>query len=152
MAQMAQEQPIPRGILLGAASLVVLTILAAFLARVGDVGSVRTTLAPATETVELRFADMPDGSVQVINAADASKTRVLHPGTNGFVRVVLRGLARDRRAYNVGSEPPFRLSRLTDGRVVLQDQSTGRMVALGAFGATNEAAFTQLFDLGRKER
>ena len=69
---------------------------------------------------------------------------VLAPGTNGFVRGVLRGLVRERRADRVGPQPPFRLTRWADGRLSLDDPSTGRHVDLEVFGPTNSGAFAQI--------
>ena len=50
-------------------------------------------------------------------------------------------LARDRRLAHLGSGPPFRLVRWSDGRLSLEDPSTGRQVALEAFGPTNSGVF-----------
>ena len=69
---------------------------------------------------------------------------MLPPGTNGFIRGVLRGLARDRKLQRIGTEPPFRLTRWVDGRLSLDDPATGRRIELGAFGPTNAAAFAGL--------
>jgi putative photosynthetic complex assembly protein len=65
-------------------------------------------------------------------------------GTNGFVRGVLRGLARERRLNDVGAQPPFQLTRWSDGRLSLDDPATGRRIDLVAFGPTNAGAFAQL--------
>ena len=69
---------------------------------------------------------------------------VLAPGTNGFARGVLRGLARERRRSDIGMEPPFRLARWSDGRLTLEDPTTGRRIELGAFGPTNAEVFAAL--------
>jgi putative photosynthetic complex assembly protein len=69
---------------------------------------------------------------------------VLAPGTNGFIRGVLRGLARDRRSRGISQEPAFRLAQWPDGRLSLEDLATGKRIELGSFGATNRAAFAQI--------
>ena len=43
---------------------------------------------------------------------------------------------------------PFRLTRYADGRLALDDPSTGAHVELRAFGPTNEAAFARLLPAG----
>jgi putative photosynthetic complex assembly protein len=68
----------------------------------------------------------------------------LQPGTNGFVRGVLRGLVRERRAERIGPAPPFRLTRWADGRLSLDDPSTGRHVDIEVFGPTNAGAFADI--------
>jgi putative photosynthetic complex assembly protein len=64
-------------------------------------------------------------------------------GQNGFLRGVLRGFARTRRADGIGAEAPFRLTAWADGRLTLSDPSTGRRADLEAFGPTNEAVFAK---------
>ena len=79
--------------------------------------------------------------------ADGTRTvTVLAPGSNGFIRGVLRGLVRERKRRGIGAETPFRLSYLTDGRLLLADPATGRVIDLGAFGPTNTAAFARLLE------
>jgi putative photosynthetic complex assembly protein len=58
--------------------------------------------------------------------------------------VVLKGFARDRSVAGLGEDLPFRISTLADGRSMIEDPSTGRIVMLGAFGADNLKAFSQL--------
>ena len=67
------------------------------------------------------------------------------PETNGFMRATLRGLVRARKLADVGDATPFMLTRWDDGRMTLDDTTTGRKVALEAFGPTNAGAFAQLF-------
>ena len=73
-----------------------------------------------------------------------SMVEVLPPGTNGFARGVMRGMARERHSREIGSEPPFRLTRWSDGRLSLDDPATGRRIELDAFGPTNTAVFAHL--------
>jgi putative photosynthetic complex assembly protein len=101
-----------------------------------------------TESRELRFLDRHDGAVVVLDHPGGDPVEVLAPGTNGFVRGVMRGMARERRSKNIGTEPPYRLSSWADGRLTLDDPSTGRWVELVAFGPDNFQAFAQLLDHG----
>jgi putative photosynthetic complex assembly protein len=96
------------------------------------------------ESHDLRFEDRADGAVLVYDSGDGSLAYTIEPGTNGFVRGVLRGLVRDRRADHIGSTPPFRLTRWANGRLSLDDPSTGRHVDLEVFGPTNAAAFADI--------
>lgn len=93
---------------------------------------------------DLRFADRPDGGVLIYAEPEGRLVDTLQPGTNGFVRGVLRGLVRERRADHVGPTPPFRLTRWADGRLSLDDPSTGRHVDLEVFGPTNAGAFADI--------
>ena len=69
---------------------------------------------------------------------------VLPPGSNGFIRGVMRGLARERMLHGIDAAPPFRLIRWADGRLSLEDTATGRLIDLAAFGPTNAQAFARL--------
>jgi putative photosynthetic complex assembly protein len=144
MSDPFRNQPFPRGPLLGAAALVAVTLLLVTIGRVGDVG--RTTLPPGTVVAayDLRFVDRPDGSVDV-SKVDGTPVGVLEPGTSGFARGALRGLARQRKLEGVGQELPFRLTRWSDGRLSLEDPSTGEHVNLEVFGHTNAETFARLW-------
>lgn len=99
---------------------------------------------PASVSVDLRFEDLPDGGVAVRRADDGTTVAVLAPGTGGFVRATLRGLARDRKRGDLGPDQPFRLSAWTDGALSLEDRATGRTLDLRAFGSTQVEAFARL--------
>lgn len=94
-------------------------------------------------TRDLHFADRADGAVVVTEAATNSPVMVLEPGQDGFVRGTMRGLARDRKGRDIGSEAPFRLTSWNDGYLTLEDRATGRTLELIGFGATNAHAFAR---------
>ena len=140
------EFHVPWGALAGAALLIGMTIALATVARLTDRGATRLTLAPTVESRSLQFTDGADGGVVVTDTASKERVAVLPAGHEGFVRVVLRGLAQDRAVSGLGASAPFNLKRLQDGSAVLEDTATGKIVLLNAFGANNLAAFTQLLD------
>lgn len=144
-----ENHPIPRTAILAAGGLAILTMLAAGAAQYGRVGRVEMARTAAVETRALRFEDRA-GAVVVIEAETGREIAELAPGTNGFVRGVLRGFARERRANGTGAEPPFKLVRRTDGRLTLVDPATGREVELDAFGPTNVEAFARLLQSGER--
>lgn len=149
MGEHIDEKPFPRGALIGGALLIGATLVFATVARLTDIGATRMAVAPATEMLDVKFADLENGSVGVIKAGTEEMIAELKPGESGFVRVVLRGLARDRMALGLGPEQPFRIARHTDGLSTLTDLATGEVVTLTAFGASNAAAFEQFLNLGR---
>ncbi len=134
----------PRGALFGAAALLMLTMAAAGMARLTGIGTSHVPDGTPVENRDLRFADRSDGAVVISEANTGRVVDVASPGTNGFLRSTLRGLARDRKRRDLGAEASFRLTRWADGRLSLQDQATGRSIDLGAFGATNAAVFAHL--------
>jgi putative photosynthetic complex assembly protein len=143
-----EDRRFPRGALLAVAALLAVTLVLAGASRLGIVGSQPLTVGTPVETRELRFADRADGGIDVTEASTNQLVFVVAAGTNGFLRSVLRGFARERKSKAVGIEPPFRLTRWDNGRLSLEDPSTGRRSDdLAAFGQTNAAAFAQLLDV-----
>jgi putative photosynthetic complex assembly protein len=141
----------PRSVLLGGGSLLVFVILLTGIARVTGLAGSQIDPATPVQSIELRFEDQPDGAVAVYEVPQGRTVALLAPGTNGFVRGVLRGMARERRQHNVGIEPPFRLTRWGNGHLSLEDPETGRRIELGAFGPTNAEAFSRLLERGSAE-
>jgi len=101
-------------------------------------------VVPPRETRDLKFVDLDDRSVEVLDARTNERITRVPAGSEGFMRATLRGLARERLRLGGSSDQPFRLSVWDDGRVRLQDVATGRIIALEAFGPTNREAFASL--------
>lgn len=141
------QQQVPRGALIAALALIVLSLLAALSgARLGA-GRSASVPAPAVIERELRFVDRTEGGVAVYDARTDRLARVLLPGEDGFIRGTLRALAHERKRQGIGSEAPFRLSMRADGRLTLDDPTTGRRIDLDAFGPTNMAAFARFLEV-----
>jgi putative photosynthetic complex assembly protein len=144
MSDAGHERTLPRGALVGAGLLIAAAILATGAARLTGVGTTQLPAAAPVVDAELRFLDREDGAIAVERHPDGATVAVLPPGSNGFARGVLRGLARDRHLQNVGAGPPFRLVRWSDGRLSLEDPVTQRRIALEAFGPANAQVFADL--------
>ncbi len=102
------------------------------------------SVEPGAVVVEraLAFSDTSDGGVRVLDTATGDTLAVMH-GEQGFLRGILRGLARDRRQQGVGSTPPYLLSLRDDGRLLISDPQTGQRLDLASFGADNAAVFAR---------
>lgn len=90
------------------------------------------------------FRDSPDGAVHVLDAGTGDMRVRIAPETGGFVRGVLRGVARERRQNGLSPAAPMELVLQEDGDFYLFDPASGRVVDLRAFGPTNAAAFAAL--------
>jgi putative photosynthetic complex assembly protein len=142
------REPFPRGALIAASALIGFSLI---ITAAGRLARLNAPLAPAeasqpapSQSVDLRFVDEANGSVSVRDSRTDREIANLAPGTNGFVRGVMRGLAHDRLRHGLSAEPPFRLSRWDDGRMALIDTATGRVIDLDAFGGSNKDAFARL--------
>ena len=134
----------PRTPLLAVAGLLVATLLTVSTVRLTGVGAVHVDDAATIASRDFRFEDRADGSIQVVDARDHRLLQTVAPGTNGFLRGTMRGLARERHRRGIGAEPPFRMTGHADGRLTLEDPATGRRVDLGSFGPTNAAVFAAI--------
>ena len=83
----------------------------------------------------------------MLDATSLAVVEMVEPGTNGFLRTALRGLARDRKRQNLAREVPFRLTRWADGQLTLDDLATSHRLSLAAFGSINADAFGRLLDI-----
>ena len=145
------DMAFPRGALIAAAGLVGFALLATAAVRLGVLAPTPSAAAVRVETQvkpvasrDLQFFDRADGAV-VIQDVNGETVRIIEAGTkDGFVRGVMRGLARERHMNDVGESPPFRLTRWADGSLSLTDTATGRIIELGSFGPTNRQTFDTL--------
>ena len=150
MSQGPVSTPFPRGALLGAAGLILLTMVSAGVSRLSGGPSSRPTAA-AVMSRDLLFEDRPDGGVLVRDARDGSTVDVLAPGTNGFIRASLRSIAK-RRKFDGETSDVFHLTAWADGRLTLDEPVTGSLIELEAFGQTNEMSFARLLTAGTPTR
>jgi putative photosynthetic complex assembly protein len=151
MVAKAEEHPFPKVIVVGGAIMIVLAILAAALSNFTNVGVSRTAIPSSiVERRDILVTDRADGAVIISDASDTTANPdVLMPGSNGFVRVAVSGLAFTRQTHGIGKEPPFQLLRAADDRLWLYDPSTGGRVDLNAFGPQNRQVFAKLLPSGR---
>jgi putative photosynthetic complex assembly protein len=143
---------LPRGAMPIAGAMVLLAVAAVALARATGMPvaaspvafRAEARIAPVT-TRKLVFSDRPDGAVVIRDMDSGATAAVIAAGEKtGFIRGVMRGFARDRRARGLGEAPPFALTLWRNGQLSLTDTATDRSVELTAFGAANRAAFAAL--------
>jgi putative photosynthetic complex assembly protein len=141
---------IPRGVLIGAALLLAFAFSITLFGRSADIGAVHMPSARPYQTLHLHFADRDDGGITITDAGDGAVLSDIKPGTNGFLRSLMRGFAHERSRDGIGAETPFTLTRWSDGTLSVTDETTGRRVDLDAFGASQTEVFAGLFS-PRKE-
>jgi len=106
-------------------------------------------IAAGTQMVasrSLHFRDAADGGVEVFDAATGAEIVRVEPGTGGFIRSTMRGLAHVRQRQGLDADTPFGLTLWDDGGLTLNDPATGESRELDAFGKDNRAAFAVLLD------
>lgn len=153
---------VPRPALAMAGAVVALTLALTALVRVGvldreAVPAAARARGGVTADIlrHLVFVDRADGAVEVRDADRGGATLAVLIGENdggGFVRGVMRGMARERRMIGAGAAVPFALTGWSNGSLTLRDPATGRSIELGSFGATNRAAFARFLNLAPATR
>lgn len=148
------EMAIPKQALWGATGLVLVALVGTIAVRIGllpEVANPRAMRSEAQATVlksrDLQFLDL-DGNVVVKDTSGATVAVIRPESEQGFVRGVMRGLARERRLNEAPVTTPFRLQLWSDNGLTLTDLATGRQIELGGFGNTNRAAFAVMLSAG----
>ncbi len=149
---------LPRGTVVIAGAMVAFALAATSFVRIAGIPPAASPVAFRAEakvapvaTRTLRFLDRADGAVVITDVGTGATAAVIAAGEKtGFIRGVMRGLARDRHARGIGAAPPFDLTLWRDGELSLTDRATGRSIELTAFGASNRAVFAVLLPGGVK--
>jgi putative photosynthetic complex assembly protein len=139
-----EGRPFPRGVLIGAALLIGFVIISAALVRITGVGGTETPVPPIVESRELVFIDLGDGTTSVRIADGGGQVAELQTAVDGFVLGVMRGMVRERKAYDASLDAPYLLSLREGGVLLFEDPLTGRRIDLRAFGHTNTDSFARL--------
>ncbi len=103
----------------------------------------RTPDAPVQWQRDLQFRDLAGGDIAVLDHRTGQQVASF-TGEQGFLRSTLRALSRERRRENLSADAPFLLIGRTNGRMTLQDPSTGQRIDLESFGPSNAAVFARL--------
>jgi putative photosynthetic complex assembly protein len=103
----------------------------------------RTPDAPVQWQRDLQFRDVAGGDIAVLDHRTGQQVASF-TGEQGFLRSTLRALSRERRRENLSADAPFLLIGRTNGRMTLQDPSTGQRIDLESFGPSNAAVFARL--------
>lgn len=77
-----------------------------------------------------------------LHVTDTDGTVITDRENGAFVSVVIQGLQRARKVARVTGNPPVTISRLANGRLVLDDPASGWSVELTSFGVGNAAYWT----------
>ena len=131
------------------AALIAFVFSIAGLSRLTDVGTLRIEPAEAVKSRTLLFSEQADGTVVVTDKAQPSYKRIFNSQSDGFVRVAVSSLNRDRSLVGLAHDAPFRLMRDVNDRLWLEDTETHARILADAFGPPNARSFDKLLNDGR---
>ncbi len=138
------ENQIPRFILRAAGALILFAFLSVMIGRATNTGLVLTPEATAVETRALHFANAPTGEMAITDDVSGQLVALLSANGDGFIRGVLRGLARGRAVTRTTGGDVYVLTRYDDGRLSIADPVSGARFDLNSFGPDNLEAFARL--------
>jgi putative photosynthetic complex assembly protein len=138
------EIDVPRIVLRAVIALMIVSVIAAVWGRQTGRGTLMTAPSTAAQERSLSFGDAPDGALRVTDAVSGQVVALLSSGQDGFIRGVLRGLARGRAVNRVEGGDVYVLTRWDDGRLSITDPVSGERFDLNAFGKDNLWAFARL--------
>ncbi|MBI1386055.1 MAG: phosphonoacetaldehyde hydrolase [Rhizobiales bacterium] len=130
----------------GCAALVAAALVIASSARLTGYGRTTVPISQPAQSRSLVFTDTADGGILVAEGGSGAGVRTIPARKRGFVRVVMRGLAAQRKRIGADASLPFELTRWQDGRLSISDPATGESIELRAFGLPNERAFAELME------
>jgi putative photosynthetic complex assembly protein len=81
---------------------------------------------------------------QAVTVRDAQGNLLTDLPHGGFITVIQNAMARERTVAGVQGNPPVKIVRYQNGRLVAEDPATGWSAELYAFGDDNKAAFERL--------
>jgi putative photosynthetic complex assembly protein len=145
-----QTSPLPATPLIFAVALICAALAVAWGARISGVGTTQLDYTRPAAARDLLFEDAATGSVVVKDATSRQQIGEIVPGKDGFVRAVMRNLARDRLISGGAKTTPFTLTRWDNGRLTISDPTTGQRLELVGFGFSNEQAFAKFLPQGGK--
>ena len=131
------------------ATLIAFVFMIVGLSRLTEVGTQRLEPAAAVKSRILMFSERPDDSIVVTDPAQPGYNRVFTSRSDGFVRVAVSSLNRDRSLAGLAHDAPFRLMRDVNGRMWLQDTETKARILADAFGPPNSRSFDKLLNDGK---
>jgi putative photosynthetic complex assembly protein len=151
---------LPKAALMGAGACVGVTLLLTGAVALGIVDRPVTMQQSRTAVHmkkiaerDLQFLDQKGGAVLIRDVSKGETASIIQAGSkSGFIRGVMRGMARDRHLRGLGPEQPFRLTLWENQQLALTDSVSGRVIELNGFGDTNRDAFLALLPIPAGEQ
>lgn len=103
------------------------------------------TPAPGNITAE-REIILEGKSAQAVTVYDKDGTLLADMPHGGFITVIQNAIQRARTVARVQGNPPIKIVKYDNGRLVAEDPASGASIELYAFGNDNKAAVERLLD------
>jgi len=136
------KEMIPKGLLYAMIALV----LAALALTTYAVATKRPHVGTpaASQPVEETWLILEGQSAQAVTVRDKDGKLLMDLPHGGFITVIQNAMTRARTVAGIAGNPPMKVVRYANGRLVAEDPSSGWSAELYAFGNDNKAAFERL--------
>ena len=147
-----QKELVPKGFLYGIVSMVLLSLLFVF-STSDSTGAKLVELEPSQVLGArvLNLTKMNDGSVAL---SDLENEEIFNSrdGKSGFLSVIMTGLEYNRKKMGIELSDSYsvKISRLSSGRVSLEDVQADWNLNVTSFGSKNSKLFLSIFKRGEK--
>lgn len=139
-----EREMIPRGLLWGMLALAVSALAITSFAVLTD-RPTEGQPAPGKVVAE-REVILEGRSAQAVTVYAVDGTLLADMDHGGFITVIQNAIQRARTVARVEGNPPIRIVRYDNGRLVAKDPASGASIELYAFGGDNKAAAERLLD------
>lgn len=133
--------------LLGAASLVVVSIVAVAWVQLNRSGSEEAGARTPQTVYQMDFRDIGSDRIAVVDTGLEETITIVEAGKDGLVRRALKGLERTRTLQGLPVDAPYQVIIWDTGRLTLSDLGTDRHIPLDSFGPTGTGALKELLRL-----
>ena len=147
-----QKELVPKGFLYGIVGMVLLSLLFVF-STSDPTGAKLVELEPSKVLGErfLNLTKLGDGSVAL---SDLGNEEIFNSrdGKSGFLSVIVTGLEYNRKKMGIKLSDSYsvKISRLSSGRVSLEDVQADWKLNVTSFGSKNSKLFLSIFKKGEK--
>jgi putative photosynthetic complex assembly protein len=148
MTEHSNDTKFPRWFLIGASALILSSIALTGIARTTGFGTSRVAQSEVTQSVDIRFVEMPDRTMRVLRLNDDAELAVLAADGSGFLRGVVRSLFRQRLLAKLDRDAPFQLAQRIDGKLFIADPLLSSRIELDGFGPTNTQSIAAVLNAG----
>ena len=147
-----QKELVPKGFLYGIVGMVLLSLLFVF-STSDPTGAKLVELEPSKVlgVRVLNLTKLSDGSVAL---SDLGNEEIFNSrdGKSGFLSVIMTGLEYNRKKMGIELSDSYsvKISRLSSGRVSLEDVQADWNLNVTSFGSKNSKLFLSIFKRGEK--
>ena len=147
-----QKELVPKGFLYGIVGMVLLSLLFVF-STSDSTGAKLVELEPSKVlgVRVLNLTKLSDGSVAL---SDLGNEEIFNSrdGKSGFLSVIMTGLEYNRKksGMELSDSYSIKISRLSSGRISLEDSQANWSLNVTSFGSKNSELFLSIFKRGKK--